>query len=46
MPFGVGHAVYNKVRNVVVEMVLKTRGSVDLVALGDFLDNVEDVPAH
>ena len=45
VPFGAGHAVYNKVRNV-AEMVLKTRGSVDLVALGDFLDNVEDVPVH
>ena len=45
VPFDAGHAVYNKVRNV-VEMVLKTRGSVDLVALRDFLDNVEDVPVH
>ena len=45
MPFDADHAVY-KVRNVVVEMVLKSRGSVDLVALGDFLDNVEDVPVH
>ena len=42
---GAGHAVYNKVRNV-AEMVLETRSSVDLVVLGDILDNVQDVPVH
>ena len=39
----IGHAVYNVVRNV-VEMLLKTRGSADLAALGDFLDDVDNVP--
>ena len=41
MSFGAGHTVDNEVDNV-VETVLKTLGSVDLVVLGDFLDRVED----
>ncbi len=38
-----GHMVYNKVRNA-LEMMLKTRGSADLAALGDILEDVDRVP--
>ena len=44
-PIDTGQALHTKVRNV-VEMVLKTRGSVDLVALADFLGNVDAVPTN
>ena len=45
MLFHLGHAVYNVVRNV-VEMILKSRGSVDLASLGDFLEDADSLPAN
>jgi hypothetical protein len=40
-----GHVVYNIVRNV-LEMMHVSRGSTDAAALGDFVPDLENPPAH